>query len=138
MAVVIAVWFFFLMIRRPPRSTRTDTLFPYTTLFRSIAEQAFNSWYTARYVDAIAAAGKAVKPLPMYTNASLSDPFVEPRPTGLQRGGPNWNVIPIWKAGAPHLDLVAPDIYNRDLQPFLQHLDHQPQPANAPMVPELG
>src|SRR3546814_5402214 len=27
--------FFFLMIRRPPRSTRTDTLFPYTTLFRS-------------------------------------------------------------------------------------------------------
>src|SRR3546814_10028583 len=30
------VIFFFLMIRRPPRSTRTDTLFPYTTLFRSI------------------------------------------------------------------------------------------------------
>src|SRR3546814_18974203 len=29
------VCFFFLMIRRPPRSTRTDTLFPYTTLFRS-------------------------------------------------------------------------------------------------------
>src|SRR3546814_10076383 len=28
-------WCFFLMIRRPPRSTRTDTLFPYTTLFRS-------------------------------------------------------------------------------------------------------
>src|SRR3546814_15118871 len=30
------IMFFFLMIRRPPRSTRTDTLFPYTTLFRSI------------------------------------------------------------------------------------------------------
>src|SRR3546814_20915083 len=30
---------FFLMIRRPPRSTRTDTLFPYTTLFRSIADE---------------------------------------------------------------------------------------------------
>src|SRR3546814_13378795 len=30
-----AFCFFFLMIRRPPRSTRTDTLFPYTTLFRS-------------------------------------------------------------------------------------------------------
>src|SRR3546814_4697844 len=29
------VYIFFLMIRRPPRSTRTDTLFPYTTLFRS-------------------------------------------------------------------------------------------------------
>src|SRR3546814_15543873 len=33
----ISVCFFFLMIRRPPRSTRTDTLFPYTTLFRSLA-----------------------------------------------------------------------------------------------------
>src|SRR3546814_14995019 len=31
-----AIVFFFLMIRRPPRSTRTDTLFPYTTLFRSL------------------------------------------------------------------------------------------------------
>src|SRR3546814_3601748 len=31
--------FFFLMIRRPPRSTRTDTLFPYTTLFRSHHDQ---------------------------------------------------------------------------------------------------
>src|SRR3546814_2658440 len=33
--VCIVLCFFFLMIRRPPRSTRTDTLFPYTTLFRS-------------------------------------------------------------------------------------------------------
>src|SRR3546814_12177622 len=31
------LWCFFLMLRRPPRSTRTDTLFPYTTLFRSVA-----------------------------------------------------------------------------------------------------
>src|SRR3546814_18707206 len=31
------------MIRRPPRSTRTDTLFPYTTLFRSIGTSAFSS-----------------------------------------------------------------------------------------------
>src|SRR3546814_17606759 len=42
--------FLFLMIRRPPRSTRTDTLFPYTTLFRSQIEagfhavQLFDSW----------------------------------------------------------------------------------------------
>src|SRR3546814_18644756 len=34
------IFFFFLMIRRPPRSTRTDTLFPYTTLFRSPREIA--------------------------------------------------------------------------------------------------
>src|SRR3546814_3142911 len=35
--------FFFLMIRRPPRSTRTDTLFPYTTLFRSSGKYALSS-----------------------------------------------------------------------------------------------
>src|SRR3546814_13174563 len=37
----VSIIIFFLMIRRPPRSTRTDTLFPYTTLFRSaqIVEQ---------------------------------------------------------------------------------------------------
>src|SRR3546814_20889966 len=35
MNVCLVILFFFLMIRRPPRSTRTDTLFPYTTLFRS-------------------------------------------------------------------------------------------------------
>src|SRR3546814_11587181 len=35
MCVIFYSFLFFLMIRRPPRSTRTDTLFPYTTLFRS-------------------------------------------------------------------------------------------------------
>src|SRR3546814_4488605 len=37
--------FFFLMIRRPPRSTRTDTLFPYTTLFRSHQLQRDLGWH---------------------------------------------------------------------------------------------
>src|SRR3546814_16992888 len=41
MCSVSFVFCFFLMIRRPPRSTRTDTLFPYTTLFRSAADRRF-------------------------------------------------------------------------------------------------
>src|SRR3546814_2246240 len=56
------------MIRRPPRSTRTDTLFPYTTLFRSAVHESFNtfvaeavevsvdkegSWRTERVVAAV-------------------------------------------------------------------------------------
>src|SRR3546814_18260907 len=36
---LLFICFFFLMIRRPPRSTRTDTLFPYTTLFRSFGRR---------------------------------------------------------------------------------------------------
>src|SRR3546814_19454064 len=41
---------FFLMIRRPPRSTRTDTLFPYTTLFRSLAGVALAAAHNAMAV----------------------------------------------------------------------------------------
>src|SRR3546814_19740770 len=43
--VLCVIVVFFLMIRRPPRSTRTDTLFPYTTLFRSrrVAVHRFRS-----------------------------------------------------------------------------------------------
>src|SRR3546814_20385390 len=49
------VFLFFLMIRRPPRSTRTDTLFPYTTLFRSLfyreiySDVAFGRWHRQRH-----------------------------------------------------------------------------------------
>src|SRR3546814_10036420 len=42
--------FFFLMIRRPPRSTRTDTLFPYTTLFRSLRQRRRHADLVAREV----------------------------------------------------------------------------------------
>src|SRR3546814_12446893 len=41
-SVLICFIFFFLMIRRPPRSTRTDTLFPYTTLVRSAIRRRRN------------------------------------------------------------------------------------------------
>src|SRR3546814_4759350 len=57
MVVIIMMFniFFVLMIRRPPRSTRTDTLFPYTTLFRSRpylkGRDWFDfSWYVANHV----------------------------------------------------------------------------------------
>src|SRR3546814_21012391 len=39
--ICLCFFFFFLMIRRPPRSNRTDTLFPYTTLFRSWVDDSF-------------------------------------------------------------------------------------------------
>src|SRR3546814_1431848 len=56
--------FLFLMIRRPPRSTRTDTLFPYTTLFRSRlgSEEA-----AERFLDLIGGMG-SVWPEPVYVN----------------------------------------------------------------------
>src|SRR3546814_5144621 len=43
-SIIFLYCLFFLMIRRPPRSTRTDTLFPYTTLFRSGRRQGAWGW----------------------------------------------------------------------------------------------
>src|SRR3546814_7545710 len=53
---------FFLMIRRPPRSTRTDTLFPYTTLFRS--QNTATATSTALAMTFIAAGSPPVAPTP--------------------------------------------------------------------------
>src|SRR3546814_14437565 len=50
----VYVCVFFLMIRRPPRSTRTDTLFPYTTLFRSNLSTALGQGAAASAAGAVA------------------------------------------------------------------------------------
>src|SRR3546814_4306952 len=54
--VILSLLFFFLMIRRPPRSTRTDTLFPYTTLFRSRSDvsRGCGLFVTARLISSFA------------------------------------------------------------------------------------
>jgi beta-galactosidase GanA len=110
----------------------------WTDVFGEFADQAFTSWHMARYVEEIAAAGKAVKDLPMYCNASLGDPFDAKAASTSATGGPQWNMIDVWKAAAPHLDFVAPDIYNRDHKAYLAYLDLYARPDNALMVPETG
>ncbi|RST32255.1 beta-galactosidase [Sphingomonas ginkgonis] len=110
----------------------------WTQLFGEQADRAFNTWYTARYVGEIAAAGKAVKPLPMYVNASLGDPFKIPAPTAVASGGPQQDVIDIWKAAAPAIDYAAPDIYDRKNADVTAYLDAYARPDNALAVPEMG
>ena len=67
-------------------------------MFGPFAEQAFTSRHMARYVAEIAAVGKAVKRLPMYTNAALGDPFDATVAISSETGGPQWNMIDVWKA----------------------------------------
>ena len=108
------------------------------TVFGKLADTAFNAWYTARFIDEIAAAGQAVKDLPMYTNAALCDPFAPPGTGGGASGGPDMPVIDVWKAAAPHIDLLAPDIYMRDPRAVAEVLRLYARPDNALMIPELG
>ncbi len=110
----------------------------WAALFGKRAEQYFQTWYVARYIDQVAAAGKAAKALPMYVNAALGNAFSDEGGDVGPSGGPNWNVIPVWKAAAPHVDLVAPDIYNRDPLATVAYLDRYARPDNALMVPEIG
>ena len=78
------------------------------------ADEVFMAWGFASYCGALAAAGKAVKPLPMYANAWLGPQPGQPQAGDYPSGGPVGRVIDVWKAAAPSLDLVAPDIYVDD------------------------
>lgn len=106
--------------------------------FGKDADEYFHAWSIARYVDAIAAAGKAVKPLPMYVNAALSDPFKKQDPATYASGGPTHDVIDVWKVAAPHFDALAPDIYNRDAAAYDRYLDLYARADNPLFVPETG
>src|SRR3546814_7919409 len=52
------------MIRRPPRSTRTDTLFPYTTLFRSAPDTSQSSLHWAQPIDRSVSGNRSPRPQP--------------------------------------------------------------------------
>jgi beta-galactosidase GanA len=111
----------------------------WTQVYGRDAELFFHSWHVARYIDAVAEAGKAVKPLPMYANAALtSSPFGWQDPNTYASGGPAHTVIDVYKAAAPHLELVGPDIYNPDHKAYLGFLDAYARADNPLFVPETG
>ncbi len=107
-------------------------------VFGTDADEYFHAWSVARYVGYVAAAGKAVNPLPLYVNAALRDPLGNPAASTYESGGPTDNVIPIWKAAAPAIDLLAPDIYMPDSSRALEVLRRYDRPDNALFVPEIG
>jgi Domain of unknown function (DUF5597)/Glycosyl hydrolases family 35 len=78
----------------------------------SLTDDLFMAWNYATYVESVVAAGKAEYALPMYANAALIRPNYEPGQ--YNSGGPLPHSIDIWRAGAPSLDFVAPDIYFND------------------------
>ncbi|NCD69938.1 GH35 family beta-galactosidase [Mucilaginibacter agri] len=107
-------------------------------VFGDRADEYFQAWSIARYIGKVAAAGKAVYPLPLYVNAALRDPLTNPMANSYESGGPTDNVIPIWKAAAPAIDLLAPDIYLSGSERILKVIDLYDRPDNALFVPEAG
>lgn len=107
-------------------------------VFSERADEYFHAWSVASFIEKVAAAGKAVYPLPMYVNAALRDPLTNPPATNYESGGPTDNVIPIWKAAAPSIDLLAPDIYLTGSERILKVLDLYARNDNALFVPEAS
>lgn len=103
-------------------------------VFGSLAPEAFSAWYVAKYVDAVAAAGKQEYPLPMYCNNWLAGPSAA-RAGDWPSGGPTIHVLDIWKAAAPHIDILAPDIY---IPEFLETAAAFHRPDNPLFVPETA
>jgi hypothetical protein len=84
------------------------------------AEEIFMAWAFATYTDTIAKAGKRELRLPMYANAWIGPQPGQPKAGDYPSGGPVAHMIDVWKAGAPSLDLLAPDIYVPDVKGALE------------------
>jgi len=72
-------------------------------------QEVFTAWHYARFAEALAKAGKAKYDLPMFVNAALNR--TGRKPGEYPAGGPVPHLIDVWKAGAPSVNFLAPDIY---------------------------
>jgi hypothetical protein len=75
------------------------------------AEEVFMAWYYSVYINKVILEGKAELNLPMYVNAWLGPQPGAELPGTWPSGGPVARVMDVWRAGAPSVDLLAPDIY---------------------------
>jgi hypothetical protein len=86
----------------------------WSEVFGDGADETFMAWHMSRYVGHIAAAGKQELPLPMFANAWLAGK--KAKPGQYPSGGPISKMMDVWRAGAPAIDFLAPDIYDPDFK----------------------
>lgn len=114
---------------------------PWKKQFGRHAHEAFLAWHHARYVGEIAKAGKAVYPIPLYTNVMVGENGYEEAGLCYNAGAAVGRVLDIWKAGASQLDLICPDIYNQNRREFMricQRYDREDNPLFIPESPISG
>lgn len=105
----------------------------WTDVFGKDADEYFYTWHIAAFINQVAKAGKEIYPLPLYVNAAVRNPF---NPGVYEVGGPTDNVFHIWKAAAPNIDILAPDIYENDTEVYLKLLELYSYPDNPLFIPE--
>jgi beta-galactosidase GanA len=94
-------------------------------------DEIFMAWHFARYVDRVTEAGKTEYPLPMFVNAALIRPGYQPGQ--YPSAGPLPHLMDIWRAGAPKIDFLSPDIY---FQNFAEWTGRYQRSGNPLFIPE--
>lgn len=97
-----------------------------------VGDEIFMAWAFARYIERVAVAGAAQHALPMYANAWLGPQAKSPEPGDYPSGGPVARMMDVWKAAAPSLDLLAPDIYVDDFAGTLSDFKRDDNPIFVP------
>ena len=95
-------------------------------------DEIFMAWHYALYVNKVAEAGKKEYNIPMFVNVWLQQPNF-PWPGVYPSGGAQPQVIDIWQAGAPSIDILAPDLY---LQYFAEVSARFNRNGNPLFIPE--
>jgi beta-galactosidase GanA len=101
-------------------------------LFSYYTEELFSAWNYAKYAEQVAVAGKKEYPIPMYVNAWLKQPFSY-IPGKYPSGGALPQVIDVWRAAAPSIDFIAPDIYTDE---FVWVCHEYTRSGNPLFIPE--
>ncbi len=96
------------------------------------AAEIFMAWHYASYMDRITEAGKQEYELPTFVNAWIVQPE-DTRPGNYPSGGPQAQNHDIWRAAAPHIDILSPDIYLND---FPWQLALYARSGNPVFIPE--
>lgn len=107
-------------------------------VFGTKAAECFNAWSIACFVDEIVLAAKAVYDKPMYVNVWLSEYGFRKAGYDYPSGGAVSHMLDIWKVAAPHIDLIAPDIYLTDRTGFCQICETYVRADNPLFIPECG
>jgi len=94
-------------------------------------DELFMAWYFARYASRVADAGKAEYSLPMFVNAALIRPGH--MPGQYPSAGPLPHLMDVWRAGAPKIDFLSPDIYFQNFAEWVRRFD---QAGNPIFIPE--
>jgi Domain of unknown function (DUF5597)/Beta-galactosidase len=96
------------------------------------AEELFMAWGVSRFINHVAEAGKSQLRLPMYANAWLGPQQKSDRAGSYPSGGPIPRVFDIWRAGAPAIDWLSPDIYVDDFKAWSAAYARKDNPLFVP------